>query len=330
MTPISGVTPSTRSRAPAPTSSATPPSSQNMTLASNTLPYGINPSTPPRLNASGISGVTDVGEYLLSDQGMSMGIGESYIPAPSPRRNTQSPETHQMQQTLRNSAMATVTRSDSSSDSGNCGPFNSLLENDTSVLVETVQEGGSDDDGGWLEGAWPDDDMDPRLSNEYDPSSTYDSGLQELHIDTEDPGIADFALNVGALENASGTPMDGAQNMSFGGKSTVDGGNSDGGNQGVASNINLDPCDPSVIATMLTRPPGVNSSSPTAIHFDEQVLVTNYSPNHSPKHTLGTATSTLTGILGSNSNNEPSQGDPTSMQDSLSQGQPTSGNPTSS
>jgi len=333
MTPTSGATPSTSlapapipsSQASAPTPSATPPSSQNATLALN-IPYGINPSTPPRLNASGISGVTDAGEDLLSGQGTSMGVGESYVPTPSPRRNTQSPETHQLQQTLRNNAMATVARSDSSSDSGNCGPFNSLLENDTSVLVETVQEGGLDDDGGWPEGGWPDDDMNPRLSNEHDPSSTYDSGLQKLHIDTEDPGIADFALNVGALGNASGTPMDGAQNMSFGGESTVDGGNADGGNQDVTSNINLDSCDPSVIATMLTRPPGANTSSPTTIHFNEQVLVTNYSPNHSPKHTLGTATSTLTGISGSNSNTEPTQGDPTSMQNSLSQGQPTSGN----
>jgi len=256
-----------------------------------------------------------------------MGVGESYIPTPSPRRNTQSPETHQLQQTLRNSAMATVARSDSWSDSGNSGPFNSLLENNPSVLVETVQEGGSDNDGGWPEGAWLDDDMNP---NEYDPSSTYDSGLQELHINTDDPGIADFALNVGALGNASGTPMDGAQNMSFGGESTVDGGNTDEGNQGVALNINLDPCDPSVIATMLTGPPGANSSLPTTIHFNEQVLVTNYSPNHSPKHTLCTATSMLTGISGSNSNTEPTQGDPTSMQGNPSQGQPMSGNPISS
>ena len=171
MTPASGATPSASlapaptpsSQAPAPTPSATPPSSQNATLASNTIPHGINPSTPPRLNASGISGVTDVGEDLLSGQGASMGVGESYIPTPSPRRNTQSPETHQLQQTLRNSAMATVACSDSWSDSGNCGPFNSLLENDPSVLVETVQEGVSDDDGGWPEGAWPDDDVNPGL-----------------------------------------------------------------------------------------------------------------------------------------------------------------------
>jgi len=327
-TPTSGAIPST-SQAPAPTPSATPPSSQNTTLASNTVPYGINPSTPPRLNASGVSGETDVGADLLSNQGTSMSIGELYIPAPSPRGNTQSPETHQLQQTLRNSAMATVAHSDSSSDSGNCGPFNSLLANDTSAFVETVQEGGSDDDRGWPEGAWPDDDLDPRLLNVYDPSSTYDSRLQELHIDTEDPGIADFALNVGALGNASGTPMDGAQNMSFG-ESAVDGGNADGGNEGVASNINLDPRDPSVIATMLTQPPGANSSSPTTIQFEEQVLVTNYSPNHSPKHTLGTTISTLTGISGGNGATGPTQGDPTSMQGNPSQGNSPSGNPTSS
>jgi len=232
----------------------------------------------------------------LNDQGTSTSVGESYVPSPSPRRNTQSPETHQLQQTLRNSAMATVGHSDSSSDSGNCGPFNSLLANDTSAFVETVQEGGSDDDGEWPEGAWPDDNLDPRLSNVYDPSSTYNSGLQELHINTEDPGIANFALNVGALGNASGTPMDGAQNMSFG-KSTVDGGNTDEGNEGVASSNNLDPCDPSVMAAMLTQPPVANPHLPTAIQFDEQALVTNYSPNHSPKQTLGTAASTLTGMV---------------------------------
>jgi len=225
-TPTSGATPST-SQAPAPTPSAIPPSSQTTTLASNTVPSGINPSTPPRLNASGISGVTDVGADLLNDQGTSTSVGGSYIPMPSPRQNTQSPETHKLQQMLHNSAMATVARSDPLSDSGNCGPFTSLLENDTSAFVETVQEGGSDDDGEWPEGEWPDDNLDPRLSNVYDPnvydpSSMYNSGLQELHIDTEDPGIANFALSVGALGNASGTPMDGAQNMSFG-ESTVDG-----------------------------------------------------------------------------------------------------------
>jgi len=188
-TPTSAATPPTS----APTPSAILHSSQAMTLASNTVPSGINPSTPPRLNNSGISGVADVRTDLLNDQGTSTSVGGSYTPSPSPRQNTQSPETHQLQQTLRNSAMATVARSDSSSDSGNCGPFASLLANDTSAIVETVQEGGSDDDGEWPEGEWPDVNLDPRLSNTHDPSSTYDSGLQELLIDTEDPGRANFA-----------------------------------------------------------------------------------------------------------------------------------------
>jgi len=321
--------PSNGSQTATPTSGVTPPTSQATTLASNTVPSGINPSTPPRLNASGISGVTDVGADLLNDQGTSTSVGESCVPSPSPRRNTQSPKTHQLQQTLRNSAMATVARSDSLSDSGNCGPFNSLLANDTSAFVEMVQEGGSDDDGEWPEGAWPDDNLDPRLSNVYDlnvydPSSTYNSGLQELHIDTEDPGRANFAMNVGALGNASGTPIDGAQNMSFG-ESTVDGGNTDDGNKGVASSNNLDPSDPDVMAAMLTQPPVANPHSPTTIQFDEQVVVTNYSPNHSPKQTLCTATSTLTGNSGGASAAGPTQGNPT-----LSQGIPSQSSPSSS
>jgi len=225
--------------------------------------------------------------------------------------------------------MATVARSDSSSDSGNCGPFASLLANDTSVIVETVQEGGSDDGGEWPEGAWPDDNLDPRLSNVYDPSSTYDSGLQELLIDTEDPGRANFAMNVGALGNASGTLMDGAQNMSFG-ESAVDGGNTDDGcegNEGVASSNNLDPSDPDVMVALLTQPPVANPHSPTTIQFDEQVTVTNYSPNHSPKQTLGMAASTLKGNSGGASAAGPTQGNPTSLQCNPSQGNPISSQP---
>ena len=107
--------------------------------------------------------------------------------------------------------------------------------------------------------------------------------------------------------------------MSFG-ESTVDGGNTDEGNEGVASSNNLDPCDPSVMAATLTQPPVANPHLPTAIPFDEQVMVTNYSPNHSPKQTLGTATSTLTGISGSASATGPTQGDPTSTQGNPPQG----------
>jgi len=60
--------------------STIPPSSQATTLAPSTVPPGINPSTPPRLNASGISGVTDVGTDSLDNQGTSMSVGGSHIP----------------------------------------------------------------------------------------------------------------------------------------------------------------------------------------------------------------------------------------------------------
>jgi len=120
--------------------------------------------------------------------------------------------------------------------------------------VETVQEGRSDD-----EEEWPEVNLGPRLSDAHnDANSMYDSGLQELIIDTKDPGCADFAMNVGALGNASGTPLDGAQIMSFG-ESTVDGGHTidgDAGNEGVGSSYNTtlgqDPSDPEVIAALLT------------------------------------------------------------------------------
>jgi len=78
------------------------------------------------------------------------------------------------------------------------------------------------------------------------------------------------------------------------------------------------------MATMLTQPPVANPHSPTTIQFDEQVMVTNYSPNHSPKQTLGTATSILTGISGGASATGPTQGDSTSTQGNPSQGNPPS------
>ena len=261
-------------------SGAIPPSSQATAHTPSAIPPGINPSTPPRLNASGISGVTEVGTDLLDDQGTSMSVTGSYIPSPSPRRNTQSPETHQLQQTLRNSASEPVRTYSSSSDSGDgANMFATVLASNTSAIVETVQEGGSDDDEEWQEV-----NLNPRLSNSHnDPSSTYDSGLQELIINTKDLGCTNFAMNVGALGNASGTLMDGAQNMSFG-ESTVDGGDtidSDGGNEGVASSHNFDPSDPDMMAALLTRPPVADPCSPTAIRFNEQVTATKYSPDHS-------------------------------------------------
>jgi len=249
-THVSGATPPI-SQATAPTPSTTLPTSQAAAPTPSAIPPGINPSTPPRLNMSGVSGVTEVGTDLLDDQGTSMSVTGSYIPSPSPKRNTQSPDTHQLQQTLHNSASEIVRTCSSSSDSGDgANTFATVLVSNASAVVETVQEGESDDDG-----EWPEVNLTPRLLNTYnDPNSTCDSGLQELVIDTEDPGCANFAMNVGVLGNASGTPMDGVQNMSFG-ESTVDGGNTDdgtGGNEGVASSHNFDPSDPVVMAALLT------------------------------------------------------------------------------
>jgi len=111
--------------------------------------------------------------------------------------------------------------------------------------------------------------------------------------------------------------MDGAQNVSFG-ENTVDRGNA---NKGVASNYNLDSSDPGVMVTTLTQPPAMDPRSPTAsprsptaIQFDEQAVVTNHSPNHSPKQTLGTATSTLTGNSDGAGAAAPTQSDPTLSQ----------------
>jgi len=56
----------------------------------NTTPPGLSPSTLPRLNTPGVSGVTEVGTDLLDDQCvMTTASGASvvgtHIPAPSPR-----------------------------------------------------------------------------------------------------------------------------------------------------------------------------------------------------------------------------------------------------
>jgi len=47
-------------------------------------------------------------------------------------------------------------------------------------------------------------------------ASTSPHAGKNLVISTVDPGQADFAITVGNLGNASGTPLDGSQNMSFG------------------------------------------------------------------------------------------------------------------
>jgi len=108
--------------------------------------------------------------------------------------------------------------------------FSTLGGSNASIVVETMQEGGSDND--------PEDlkviDLDVNLDNDVrvdlstrmsnapnDAELVYESRLHGLAIDTKDPGQANFVMGVGALGNASCTPLDGSQDMSFG-ESTVD------------------------------------------------------------------------------------------------------------
>ena len=72
----------------------------------NDVASGINLNTPPRQNSPrdnvAVSGMDllDTPNTTTSNDGV---VG-TLIPAPSPRRSTQSPATHQLQQTLRNNA----------------------------------------------------------------------------------------------------------------------------------------------------------------------------------------------------------------------------------
>jgi len=278
----------------------------------------------------------------------------THIPAPSPRRSTQSPVTHQLQQAFRNSASEQVHGYNSSSpacssDGGDgASAFSTFDANNNPTIVETVLEGNSDDGDGWPEGEGLAGDLAdnaqvnfiPRPSGASDGTGTaYDSGLQTLAnnatenlvIDTNDPGRANFIISVGALGNASGTPLDGSQNMSFGENATnrrhsIDGNNGDDGmitysgsesSTSYATPSGYDPSDPETLAELLTRPPVPSTRSPTSmIQFNEQVVVT--------KYTRGGVTSTTTGNLGGADNTCPSSSLPGS--DALRQHANTAGN----
>jgi len=102
--------------------------------------------------------------------------------------------------------------------------------------VETVQDGNTNDGDGWPEGeglagnlAGDDAQVNliPRSSGACDEigmacDSTVALAVNTLNerenlvIDTNNPGRGDFVISVGALGNASGAPLDGSQNMSFG------------------------------------------------------------------------------------------------------------------
>ena len=137
----------------------------------------VNLSSPPRLNPSGNNSVTVTGMDLLDAQdasGNNDSVVGTHIPAPSPRQSTQSPVTHHLQQTLRNDAREQVSgfnyssparpsggddgasahvSSPAHSNSGDGGASAFFTFNANSpTVVETVQEGISDDGDGWPEG----------------------------------------------------------------------------------------------------------------------------------------------------------------------------------
>jgi len=233
------------------------------------------------------------------------------IPAPSPRRSTQSPVTHQLQQTLRNKAHEQVngfhysSPARSGDGNGETSAFSTFNTN-SPTIVETAQEGSSDDGAGWPEqqedlagnsankvqvdliqrasGWFP-----PRPGASNEAGTAYDSGIQTLAdnttgnlvIDTDDdPGQADFVISTGPLGNVSGAPLDGSHNMSFG-ENALDGMAAHSKSDSSASYATpegYDASDPEVIVSLLTQPPKPSASSPTStIQFNEKVLVTKYS-----------------------------------------------------
>jgi len=280
----------------------------------------VNLSSPPRLNPSGNNDVPVTGVDLFDAQntsGNNDGVVGTHIPPPSPRQSTQSPVTHQLQQTLRNNARKQVDGfnyssparpsggddkasayilSPAHSNSGDDGASAfSTFNTNSPTIVETVQEGNSDDSDGWPEG----EGLARSSANEVqvnlipgtsgvpnEAGTAYDSGIQTLAgnatetlvIDTNDPGRADFIISVGALRNASGTPLDGSHNVSFGenaldGRQAVNENNGDGGmaaHSGSESSTSygtpegFDPRDPEVIANLLTQPPRPSVRSPTS------------------------------------------------------------------
>jgi len=120
------------------------------------VPPETNPSTPPRLDTSGNNEVMVTGMSLLDAQGVTASntsVVGTHIPAPSPRCSTQSPVTHQLQQSLRNSASEQVRMYSSLSDSGDgASAFSNWEANNNPTIVETVPEGDSDNDDQWPEG----------------------------------------------------------------------------------------------------------------------------------------------------------------------------------
>jgi len=195
------------------TNEFSPIHSQDLSPTQSVDPSKINLGSPPRLNPSGNNNVTVTGMDLLDTQDASANndsVVGTHIPSPSPRQSTQSPVTHQLQQTLRNNASEQVRGYDyssptRSSDGGDGASVFSTFDANNPTIVETVPEGNSDDGDGWPEGEGLAEDLAndvqvnliPRTSGASDETGmAYDSGLRtlavnttkNLAIDTNDPG----------------------------------------------------------------------------------------------------------------------------------------------
>jgi len=84
-----------------------PVQGQNLSPSQGASPSDVNLSSPPRSSPSGNDNITMTSMDLLDTQDAlanNNSVVGTLIPAPSPRRSTQSPVTHQLQQTLRNNA----------------------------------------------------------------------------------------------------------------------------------------------------------------------------------------------------------------------------------
>jgi len=136
-----------------------PVQGQNLSPSQSASPSDVNLSSPPRSSPSGNDNITMTGMDLLDTQDASANnnsVVGTHIPAPSPRRSMQSPVTHQLQQTLRNNAHKQVNgfnySSPARSGDGNGGTSAfSTFNTNSPTIVETVQEGSSDDGDGWPE-----------------------------------------------------------------------------------------------------------------------------------------------------------------------------------
>jgi len=136
-----------------------PVQGQNLSPSQSANPSEVNLSSPPRLIPSGNDSMTVTSMDLLDTQDASANndnVVGTHIPAPSPRQSTQSPVTHQLQQTLRNNAHEQVSGFNysspaCSSNSNDGASAFSTFNTNSPTIVETVQEGSSDDGDGWPE-----------------------------------------------------------------------------------------------------------------------------------------------------------------------------------